>query len=300
MLRFVSCSPIDNSHIYEDQKNACCDKYSSAYTYGNFQWPDIFAKSFVIFTPGIFLFVLPTLTSFQSWCEILLSRIKSNSFVQVGRCTNYLQKVTPARISNVRLVFFVIRNNPGVQIFRNDEKARQRHLPKMYTLVVTMNWNRFRKIFRIRFCIFYNRSELSQCVENRFLALLFTSNQFWTDSRFRPGSATPYKENTFQRFSRAGPRGRGREWATLGVHPLSWLLSNNRLEEVCSTLTKGTFSSRLLLSNQDKGCIRGCIPSVAHSLPLPLGPALLNLSTNAESMIHYHVNVLGHFKSTLS
>ena len=48
-----------------------------------------------------------------------------------------------------------------------------------------------------------------------------------------------------QRFSRAGPRGRGREWATLGVHPLSWLLSNNRLEEVCRTLTKGTFSSRL-------------------------------------------------------
>ena len=59
--------------------------------------------------------------------------------------------------------FFVIRNSSGVQIFRNDEKARQRHLPKMYTLVVTMNWNRFRKIFRIRFCIFYNRSELSHC-----------------------------------------------------------------------------------------------------------------------------------------
>ena len=71
-----------------------------------------------------------------------------------------------------------------------------------------------------------------------------------------------------QRFSRAGPRGRAREWATLGVHPLSWLLSNNRLEEVCGTLTKGTFSSRLLLSNQDKGCT----PSVAHSLPLPLPP----------------------------
>ena len=49
---------------------------------------------------------------------------------------------------------------------------------------------------------------------------------------------------------------------------LSWLLSNNRLEEVCGTLTKGTFSSRLLLSNQDKGCT----PSVAHSLPLPLPP----------------------------
>ena len=66
-----------------------------------------------------------------------------------------------------------------------------------------------------------------------------------------------------QRFSRVGPRGRAREWATLGVHPLTWLLSNNWLEEVCGTLTKGTFSSRLLLSNQDKGCTR----SVAHSLP---------------------------------
>ena len=40
--------------------------------------------------------------------------------------------------------FFVIRNNSGVQIFRNDEKARQRHLQKIYTLVVTMNWNWFR------------------------------------------------------------------------------------------------------------------------------------------------------------
>ena len=58
------------------------------------------------------------------------------------------------------------------------------------------------------------------------------------------------------------------------VHPLSWLLSNNRLEEVCSTLTNGTFFSRLLLSNQ----VKGCSPSVAHSLPLPVGPALLNLS----------------------
>ena len=77
-----------------------------------------------------------------------------------------------------------------------------------------------------------------------------------------------------QRFSRAGPRGRGREWAILGVHPLSWLLSNNRLEEVCGTLTKGTFSSRLLLSNQDKGCT----PSVVLPLALPLGPALHNLS----------------------
>ena len=77
----------------------------------------------------------------------------------------------------------------------------------------------------------------------------------------------PLATAIIQRFSRAGPRGRAREWATLGVHPLSWLLSNNQLEEVCGTLTKDTFSSRLLLSNQDKGCT----PSVAHSLPLPPG-----------------------------
>ena len=76
-----------------------------------------------------------------------------------------------------------------------------------------------------------------------------------------------------ERFSRAGPRGRGREWATLGVHPLSWLLSNNRLEKVPFVFVLHTSSNRLLLSNQDKGCT----PSVAHFLPLPLGPALLNL-----------------------
>ena len=39
-------------------------------------------------------------------------------------------------------------------------------------------------------------------------------------------------------------------------------------------MCRHTSSNRLLLSNQDKGCT----PSVAHSLPLPLGPALLNLS----------------------
>ena len=70
-----------------------------------------------------------------------------------------------------------------------------------------------------------------------------------------------------------GGRGRGREWATLGVHPLSWLLSNNRLEKVPFVSVPYTSSNRLLLSNQDKGCT----PSVAHSLALPLGPALLNL-----------------------
>ena len=72
-----------------------------------------------------------------------------------------------------------------------------------------------------------------------------------------------------------GGRGRGREWATLGVHPLSWLLSNNRLEKVPFVSVRHTSSNRLLLSNQDKGCT----PSVAHSLALPLGPDLLNLWT---------------------
>ena len=76
-----------------------------------------------------------------------------------------------------------------------------------------------------------------------------------------------------ERFSRAGPRGRGREWATLGVHPLSWLLSNNRLEKVPVVSVPHISSNQLLLSNQDKRCT----PSVAHSLPLPLGPPLLNL-----------------------
>ena len=61
---------------------------------------------------------------------------------------------------------------------------------------------------------------------------------------------------------------------TVGVHPLSWLLSNNRLEKVPVVSVPHTSSNRLLLSNQDKGCT----PSVAHSLPLPLGPALINLS----------------------
>ena len=58
-----------------------------------------------------------------------------------------------------------------------------------------------------------------------------------------------------QRSSRAGLRGRAREWATLGFILCLGYLSNNRLEKMCGTLTKGTFSSRLLLSNQDKGCL---------------------------------------------
>ena len=75
---------------------------------------------------------------------------------------------------------------------------------------------------------------------------------------------------------KAGPRGRAIGWATLGVYLLSWLLSNNRLQEVCGTLTTCTFSNQLLLSNQDKGCT----PSVAHLLALPLGPALHNLTNS--------------------
>ena len=81
---------------------------------------------------------------------------------------------------------------------------------------------------------------------------------------------------TFDRLSKKpGGRGRGREWATPGAHPLSWLLSNNRLEKVPFVSVPHTSSNWLLLSNQDKGCTS----SVAHSLALPLGPALLNLWT---------------------
>ena len=72
--------------------------------YGNFQWTDKFAQTFVIFTPRIF-FVLPNLTSFHSWCEILQSRIKSNSYVEIGLFTNYLQEVMPKRISNIWMDF---------------------------------------------------------------------------------------------------------------------------------------------------------------------------------------------------
>ena len=57
------------------------------------------------------------------------------------------------------------------------------------------------------------------------------------------------------------------------VHPLSWSLSNNRLEKVPFVSVPHTSSNRLLLNTQDKGCT----PSVAHSLAFPLGPAMLNL-----------------------
>ena len=82
-------------------------------------------------------------------------------------------------------------------------------------------------------------------------------------------------------------RGRGREWATLGVHHLSWLLSNNRLEKVPFVSVPHTSSNRLLLSNQDKGCT----PSVAHSLALPLGPALLNLWIMFKNAGNYAISI---------
>ena len=67
-------------------------------------------------------------------------------------------------------------------------------------------------------------------------------------------------------MSESGAKRKRKRMSNTRGTSFSWLLSNNRLEEVCGTLTKGTFSSRLLISNQDKGCT----PSVAHSLPLPL------------------------------
>ena len=112
---------------------------------------------------------------------------------------------------------------------------------------------------------------------NTLSGLISTYSNFFEckQSLPKPNLSPPLEHESLERFSRAGPRGRGREWATLGVHPLSWLLSNNRLEKVPVVSVPHTSSNRLLLSNQDKGCT----PSVAHSLPLPLGPALLNLWT---------------------
>ena len=121
-------------------------------------------KSFVIFTPGSFR-CSPNFNLFSMlmWNFTVANKIKFF-------CWNWLMyKLFTKKLYHRELVtsdcFFVVRNNSGVQIFHNDEKARQRHLPKMYTMVVSMNWNRFRNIFRIRFRIFYNRSELSQCLQ---------------------------------------------------------------------------------------------------------------------------------------
>ena len=141
------------------------------------------------------------------------------------------------------------------------------YLPKMTPLISAINLRWLHKQYTYEFINGCYLPKKISSVDDIYLNKSYLS--FWFFYLLVHGFFS-----SFQRFSRAGPRRRGREWATLGVHPLSWLLSNNRLEEVCSTLTKGTFSSRLLLSNQ----VKGCSPSVAYSLPLPLGPALLNLS----------------------
>ena len=75
---------------------------------------------------------------------------------------------------------------------------------------------------------------------------------------------------------------------------MSWLLTNNRLEKVPFVSVPHTSSNRLLLSNQDKGCT----PSVAHSLALPLGPALLNLWTEMWDLNIINSNFLWDFLSS--
>ena len=68
-------------------------------------------------------------------------------------------------------------------------------------------------------------------------------------------------------FCKTGPR----ERATLEVHLLSWLLSNNQLEEVCSTITNAPFLIDCCRVTKTKN-----VPSVANPLALTLGTALYN------------------------
>ena len=77
----------------------------------------------VIFTPGIFL-CFPTLTSFQSWWNFTVAN-KIN-FCGNMSMTNYLQKVTPARISPSD--WFCVT----ALVSSNDEKASLKALTKMY------------------------------------------------------------------------------------------------------------------------------------------------------------------------
>ena len=99
----------------------------------------------------------------------------------------------------------------------------------------------------------------------------------WISQAWRTSGGLPLSNKSWRKHSRevqqsGAKRKRKRMSGTRGTS-FVLVISNNRLEEVCGTLTTGTFSNRLLLSNQDKGCT----PSVVHSLPLPLGPAQLNL-----------------------
>ena len=76
------------------------------------------------------------------------------------------------------------------------------------------------------------------------------------------------KEVSLETLCKPGPCARAREWARLGVDPVSWLLSNIWLGEVHFVKLLRTSPNWLLLSNQDKGST----PSLAHSLALPHGP----------------------------
>ena len=94
---------------------------------------------------------------------------------------------------------------------------------------------------------------------------------------------SPWSCHILDRLSKN--RGKRKRMSNTRGHPLSWLLSNNRLEKVPFVSVPHTSSNRLLLSNQDKGCT----PSVAHFLPLPLGPALLNLWMKTKRCAHTHL-----------
>ena len=115
----------------------------------------------------------------------------------------------------------------------------------------------------------------------RFSCIIYcyTNRQLYTCKNLRLRvSEFSFLRKSIERLCRAGPRGRARGRTTLRVHPLCWLLNNKRLEKVPFVSVPHTSSNRLLLSNQDKGCT-SC---VAHSLALPLGPALHNVWTKEE------------------
>ena len=141
---------------------------------------------------------------------------------------------------------------------------------KQTSLTQDLKWS-LNNVVRYKYIVYHRRqTDLLLCTILLLPPLKSPSKHGrWRSSLLLYSISMATHAKTIQRLSRAGPRGKAREWATLGVHPFSWLLSNNRLEEVCGTLTKGIFSSRLLLSNQDKECT----PSVALSLLLPLPPS---------------------------
>ena len=104
-------------------------------------------------------------------CRTWKSRIfaKNRRKLKKKKNPNFAMKVLNIRISpgfwllqkeNCNSNMFCKFQQHSMQIF---SKMDKRHLPKMHTQVVTMNWNRFRNNFRIRFGIYYKRCELSHC-----------------------------------------------------------------------------------------------------------------------------------------